>query len=419
MDIWIITVGEPLPMDEGDVRLYRSGLLFHELVDAGHNVIWWTSSFDHSQKKLRTYGDKFYSDGKSQILLLNSCSYNKNISLRRIANHLKLAKDFKNRITNQEVPDVIICSFPIIELSTIAVEYANKNNIPIITDVRDLWPDIFLDFVPKWSQFFIKIILHNMYKNTEYVFKNSTSISAVSEGYLDWGLNKAGRKRTDNDIILPLGYPEQKIDIDNDCKKNKHLHALGVDPSKTILLFIGSFGKTYDLTTVIDAAKYYDEKNDNLQFVFCGDGEKYNQWANEAQGISNIIFTGWLDSCGIKYLLNISSIGLAAYVKGAPQGLPNKIFEYMSVGLPILSSLDGETRKLLAQEEIGLTYDPLIKNDLIKKIAMLSNKENYHILRKNSKVLFDNQFLASSIYGKFRTKIEILASNFLAKRINK
>ena len=51
MKIWIITVGEPLPMDDGEVRAYRSGLLFSELVNAGHEVTWWTSSFDHSQKK--------------------------------------------------------------------------------------------------------------------------------------------------------------------------------------------------------------------------------------------------------------------------------------------------------------------------------------------------------------------------------
>jgi glycosyltransferase involved in cell wall biosynthesis len=419
MDVWIITVGEPLPMDEGDVRIYRSGLLFNELVDAGHDVTWWTSSFDHSQKKIRTYGDKLYSNSKSKILLLDALPYKKNISFCRILNHLNLAKKFENRIANEDVPDIIICSFPIIELCTVAVKYAIVHEIPIITDVRDLWPDIFLEFSPKWSHPFLKFILHKMFKDTDYIFKNSTSISAVSEGYLDWGLKKSDRERTANDKVFPIGYPQPCIDTTEGGEIKRHLVSLGVDPSKTILLFIGSFGKTYDLTTVINAARHYDKMGQNLQFVFCGDGEKYKQWTNESKGISNIIFTGWLDSHGLNYLLSISSVGLAAYVKGAPQGFPNKLFEYMSVGLPILSSLEGEAKELLELEEIGLTYDPSIKDDLINKIAIFLDKDRMKGVSENSKELFDSNFSAEIIYADFRDEIERLASNFAERKPKK
>jgi len=415
MDIWIITVGEPLPMDDGDIRTYRSGLLFDELICAGHDVTWWTSSFDHSLKKHRTYGDKIYYSNNSKILLLEGSSYKKNISLSRIFNHRSLAKQFKSRIFNYNVPDVIICSFPVIELCSAAVQYANKNNIPIIIDVRDLWPDIFLDFVPRWSKYFVKPMLYKMLKDTEYIFKNSTNIFAVSDGYLNWALKKADRNPRFYDRVFPLGYPD-KNKFKNKAKEvTKYLKSLGVDQSKKILLFIGSFGKTYDLSTVIEVARHYDNKNNNLQFVFCGDGDNYDQWTMQAKGVSNIIFTGWLDSNGINHLLNISTIGLAAYVKGAPQGLPNKLFEYMSTGLPILSSLEGETKELLKIENIGVNYESANINDLIKKIELLLDENTLKVLSINSLELFYKKFSAKTIYAKFRNQIEGLASTFDSK----
>jgi len=52
----------------------------------------------------------------------------------------------------------------------------------------------------------------------------------------------------------------------------------------------------------------------------------------------------------------MSSVGVAAYVAGAAQGLPNKIFEFLSAGLPVLSSLRGEAEALLEESGCGLTY---------------------------------------------------------------
>ena len=411
MNIWIITVGEPLPEDGNNVRLYRSGLLFKELTSADHNVTWWSSSFDHSQKKLRAYGDKYYQQGKSKILLLKTFPYKKNISFGRALNHYYLAKHLKDRISIEKVPDIIVCSFPTIELCKVAVKYAKANQIPIMTDVRDLWPDIFLNFAPKWTRSFIKIFLFKMFRDTKYIFQNSSNIIAVSDGYLKWGLEKAKRKRSRNDMVFPIGYPSQQLNKADKTKTSKDMSSIGVDASKIIFLFIGSFGKTYDLTTVIHAAKHFEEVCDNVQFVFCGDGERYDQWTNESKGISNIIFTGWLNGTELNYLLNISNVGLAAYEKGAPQGFPNKIFEYMSVGLPILSSLQGETKALLEMEEIGVTYNPIVKDDLIKKINKFLDRNACTKMRQNSQKLFDKKFSSKIVYNNFRDAIEKVGSS--------
>lgn len=40
-------------------------------------------------------------------------------------------------------------------------------------------------------------------------------------------------------------------------------------------------------------------------------------------------------------------MGLAAYARGAPQGVPNKVIEYMAAGLAVVTSLSGETREII------------------------------------------------------------------------
>ena len=57
MKVWLVKLGEPLPVD-GNRRLHRYGILAEMLSQKGHEVTWWTSTFDHWDKKQRFETDK-------------------------------------------------------------------------------------------------------------------------------------------------------------------------------------------------------------------------------------------------------------------------------------------------------------------------------------------------------------------------
>ena len=89
-----------------------------------------------------------------------------------------------------------------------------------------------------------------------------------------------------------------------------------------------------------------------------------------------------------------------AYAKNAPQGLPNKIFEYMALGLPVLSSLQGESKKLIESNGIGLTYEPQNPEDFLNKLKEITkNKKSLVDLKKNSRKVFEQKFNSSIIYN--------------------
>ena len=82
MRIWLITIGEPLQISDPNDRLQRTGILAKSLVKRGHQVIWWTSTFDHVRKKHRFYKDTNYKlSDNFEIKLLHAIQYKKNISI--------------------------------------------------------------------------------------------------------------------------------------------------------------------------------------------------------------------------------------------------------------------------------------------------------------------------------------------------
>ena len=417
MRIWLITIGEPLPMDGDNIRLHRSGMLANILTSKGHEVVWWTSTFDHARKKQRFGMDTSIDiSNYFNIRLLNSVGYKKNMSINRIINHYAIANKFSKLSRLEVQPDIILCSFPTIELSLVATRYGKEKNVPVVIDVRDLWPDVIVDLFPKKIRWFIKTILYVSFRNARKVFRECLSIVGISDGYLQWGLSYAGRKRNINDAVFPLCY-KKPIVTDSQLENAEFtLRHIGVDPSKIICWFIGMFGKTYNLSTVIDAARQLDMQGiNNIQFVLSGDGDNYSKWFKQAQGLSNVVFTGWVDLSQIAYLMKITDIGLAAYAESALQGIPNKIFEYMCAGVPILSSLKGETGALLTNNRCGLIYNTVDTEDFLEKLFILINdKDLRKKMSSNSANLFRNCYSIDKVYTCMVNFLEGIAQSYVA-----
>lgn len=399
MKIWLITSGEPIPLKKE--RPHRAGILAKILHRNGDKVIWWTTTFDHQKKQylFNENTEEQSDEGYQRFYLHSKTPYHKNVSLSRIKNHKEVASSFHLEARIKEKPDVIFCSYPTIELAYEAVKYGVDYNIPVIIDVRDLWPNIFISPFHKFLRPFIKIGLLNYARKAKYVFVNSTGITGVSPKYLEFGLNYGNRKRSSKDAVFPLGYDsEGKKEV---SLQNLDYSHLNIKEDKFNIWFVGTFGRTYDLSTVITCAKNIELVHPNVNFIFTGDGENMVKWKELAHGCSNIIFTGWVGKNELHYISTIAKVGLMAYSKGAPQGLPNKIYEYMASGLPILSSLEGETKEILKEENIGLSYKANDPIDLANKIDfLLKDTSSLISLGNNSKRVFDEKFDSAVVYKK-------------------
>ena len=150
MLVWLIKDGEPLPI-QADDRPMRIGMLAQALERHGHSVTWWSSTFRHGTKKLLFNSDQeIVISPALRLKLVHAGAYTRNISLKRYYHHHTLAKRFHEGLAEQyQEPDLIVCAFPEIALAYRAVEYARCRHIPIVVDVQDLWPETFLDAMPR------------------------------------------------------------------------------------------------------------------------------------------------------------------------------------------------------------------------------------------------------------------------------
>ena len=79
---------------------------------------------------------------------------------------------------------------PSIELTSSVIKYAKKNKVPVYVEIRDLWPDIFFDVAPIFSQticFVLAFFLNQKLKNS---LKNADGIIGIANTYLNWALKK-------------------------------------------------------------------------------------------------------------------------------------------------------------------------------------------------------------------------------------
>jgi glycosyltransferase involved in cell wall biosynthesis len=381
-------------------------MLSRMLMSKGHTVELWVSDFDHISHKYFDFGENEAAVDKSlKVRYIHGKGYKSDLSPSRIIHNRQLAKDFSRKIEHvSKCPDIVYGQIPILELCEKVVDFGKKNDIPVIVDIRDLWPDVYRRLFPFMQERIVNIIFKREYIRLKRILSSTSAITAVSETYLKWALSYAGRMKRPFDKAIPLGfYPHQNATKPNDTKTSLIKGKYNIPLYSRLCTFTGTFCGSYDIDTPIQAARQlYGHLGREIVFVFAGKGEGFSRLKRMAAGLPNVVFTGWLNRESLKELLSISSWGLAPYSKKAIMSLPNKPFEYMSLSLPIISSLRGELWELIEKNRIGKNYNSGNAYELVAAIHELNDNPNKSTqMGSNAFELFQRSFSAEMVYTSF------------------
>jgi len=410
MNIWLIQRGEPVHIDENDVRLMRTGILADTLSKKGHKVTWFTSTFYHQKKYQRFKKNTVLSVKKNlNIFFIKSPGYKRNISFKRLWDHFLLVRRFDKVIQNEPLPDVILCSFPMIGFTYHSAQFAKKNGILHITDIRDLWPDVFLNYMPMIPLKFKQMVLKFHFQRAKNAFKTTDYITGLTDEFIQWAVKLADRERQPHDRVFPMAYLAVNPEVKEVSKAENKLIEAGLNKKKFNISFIGTLSRQFKYDTIIEAARMLNTTDPDIVFIFCGTGDKLNELKDAAKMLENIIFTGWLNRAEIWQLMKISKLGLAPY-RNLPNftlNLPNKPIEYLSSGLPILSSIDGILGKTIRENRCGIVYDPDNPEELIEIVKNLyKNPGKLKQMSKNARQLYRKKFVAEKVYKEMVEYLE-------------
>ena len=90
--------------------------------------------------------------------------------------------------------------------------------------------------------------------------------------------------------------------------------------------------------------------------------------------------------------------------------MPNKVGEYLSQGLPMVSCLRGSVAELLAQHQVGLTFREGDTGHLREQLGRLEEEPGLHeSMATNGRELFAAQFDAEQVYGQIAELLAELA----------
>lgn len=409
MNIWLIKDGENLPI-QPNARKMRMWMLADSLLEKGHSVLWWSSTFSHQRKSLLYHHDiEIPVKDKFRLKLLYSGKYQKNISIQRYLHHRLLAKKFKAQANFLSKPDVIVCAFPIIDLAYEVVKYARVNNIPVIVDIRDPWPDTLVDKYSGFIKSLVKVLVAPVKWQAISLLKDADSLVAISNGLLGWGLGCAKHSQMDNNIFFYIGYPErQSADYECSVRIQDFKSAIG---EKIVFTFIGSFGSSYELQLICDVAKTLAKKGySDVHFALAGDGDQYEKISFLAKSLPSITLLGWLDKNEIDSLLDVTHVGLVP-CNSVNDAAPNKPFEYFSAGIPVISSLKGEMEQLIAEKKVGYSYSCGDVETFSEYIILLSQNESLRkLLSENAVKLYESELKADVIYRAYAEHVESIAN---------
>ena len=260
-----------------------------------------------------------------------------------------------------------------------------RTNLLIVRDIRLVFPAIlaakFLGIPIIWDMAENHVAATEVLpKNNpwHYVIRNRKLISIIEKicvrfiNYI-WVVVKENKER-----LLKLGVPAKKIGVVSNTpilnslpnKKNDKL-ARYKTKEKFVALYVGNVTKLRGLELILLSIPHILKKDINIEMVIVGDGPDRPRLENLIYQlhIDKVVrFTGWIDSKNIPDIIKKCDIGLIPHhlTELTQTTIPNKLFDYMREGKPVLSTNMRPVRKVIEETKCGF----IISNNP-KKIASL------------------------------------------------
>ncbi len=295
---------------------------------------------------------------------------------------------------------------------------ARLKGAKFLFEVRDLWPlfavavgvlkNPALIRLAEWLERFL-------YRRADRVMVNSPGFVAhvtsslsggpATEGSVE-GPQSKGRGATSSPKgkrveLIPNGADPSMFDPADDGAEFRRAHAL---EGQFVVLYAGAHGMSNDLDVLLDAAKLLAD-DDKIRFALLGDGkEKPALQARAAQmGLTNVTFLPSVPKSEMPAALAAADacIAILKPLEEYKTTYPNKVFDYMAAGRPLVLAIDGVIREAVEAAGCGLFVqpgNPVAMAEAIRKLAR-DPKQSRLMGLKGRKYLEEN-FSREKMAGK-------------------
>jgi glycosyltransferase involved in cell wall biosynthesis len=187
--------------------------------------------------------------------------------------------------------------------------------------------------------------------------------------------------------VIP-NYPKvSDFDFKLDKKRNNEI----------VALYVGSLTEKRGIKVILKSIKKVRIKN-KIKLRVAGGfyDEELELWAKEYDKENNleVEWLGWVDYKELAPIINTSDFGLFMNQPGPRylKGLPTKIFEYMLMGLPVVSATGPLLKSLILRNKIGLTVDSTNIDSIAKGIEKMIKLKDWEEMGKRGQKLVTTNY---------------------------
>lgn len=265
---------------------------------------------------------------------------------------------------------------------------------PFVFEVRDLWPEL-----PK-AMGVIKnpLVLGAMAALEWMAYRSAHRLIGLSPGIVE-GIRKRGVP-AERIAMIPNG-----CDLDIFAADAEPWRPDGIAADDLMAIFSGTHGIANGLEAVLDAAAELKQRNrTDIKLLLIGEGKLKASLQERAarEGLDNVVFHPLVNKEKLAGLMRSTDLGMQilANVPAFYYGTsPNKFFDYIAAGLPVLNNYPGWLAGIIEQEKCGYAVppaDPVAFADALERAA--DHREELKPMGANSQALakreFDRELLA-------------------------
>ena len=158
---------------------------------------------------------------------------------------------------------------------------------------------------------------------------------------------------------------------------------------KFVLLYIGNTSKRRGLETVIDSLPLLKDKILNIKLVIIGQSSFDKKLRSKVKKLklSNFVdFMGWKKENELYKNLMIAHLGISPLHRNIHHDTTyaNKLFQYISFGIPVICSNSTAQSELISNYKCGKVFEEQNSKDFEKKVlSLLNDKKEYNLIKTN------------------------------------
>ena len=263
--------------------------------------------------------------------------------------------------------DVIVGTSPQFFTACAAYVASRLKFRPYIFELRDLWPESIKAVGAMKNERAIALL-----ESLElFLYRKAARVISVTNSFKDnlvsRGIDGSKIEVVTNGVDLSQFKPRSK-----DPALERQLGLEG----KFVVGYIGTHGLAHALETVLDAAERL--RGTDVVFLLLGDGARKQALREDAarRGLENVVFIDTVPKAEVPRYWSILDVSLIHLQKTElfTTVIPSKLFESMGMGLPVLHGVEGESARIVRDENAGIPFEPENADALVAALRRL--KEN-------------------------------------------